>query len=340
MEIRKLDIAEHGKTRPLYEEVFDEDSQAFVDYYYTEKTRDNQIYVIEEDGDIQAMLHLNPYEVMVNGGKKDVDYIVAVATRAAYRRRGYMGELLGKALRDMYAAGRSFTFLMPAEEAIYTPYDFRTVYEQRRKNCPRRTAGELVLEDGRVCQVSPVTEPDMEELADAANQELSMLYQVYAYRSGDYYRRLKKEYAADGAELMVYRCADTIVDCRPFIPEEQPGEIPPKIMVRIIDVRRILMSVRLRTLAAVCFQITDPVIEENNRCVVITGTEFSGVMLMDSKPENSEGTVTISALAEFIFGAKTVEEICMEDGVEMTERMKAELQKIVPLSRIYLNEVV
>ena len=289
MEIRKLDIAEHRKTRPLYEEVFNEDSQGFVDYYYTEKTRDNQIYVIEEDEDIQAMLHLNPYELMVNGSKKDADYIVAVATRESYRRRGYMGELLGKALRDMYAAGRSFTFLMPAAEAIYTPYDFRTVYEQKRKNCPKGTAGELELEDGRVCQVSPVTESDMEELAEAANQELSALYQVYAYRSGDYYRRLQKEYEADGAKLMVYRSKDAIVDCRPYIPDEQPGGEAPKI---------------------------------------------------DSKPENSEGTVTISALAEFIFGAKTVDEICMEDGVEMTDRMRAELEKIVPLSRIYLNEVV
>lgn len=340
MKIRKLDISEHSKTRPLYEEVFHEDSQGFVDYYYTEKTRDNQIYVIEEDGAIQAMLHLNPYKLMVNDSKKDVDYIVAVATRESYRKRGYMGELLRTALRDMYAAGRSFTFLMPAAESIYTPYDFRTVYEQNRKLCLQREPGKLALEAGRICQVSPAAEPDMEEIADAANQELSSLYQVYAYRTGDYYRRLKKEYASDGAELMVYRDGENIIDCRPYIPDEQPGEAAPKIMVRIIDVRRILMSVRLKTLAAVCFRITDPVIEENNRCVVITGTEFSGVMLMDSKPENSEGTVAVSALAEFLFGVKTVDEICAEEGVQMTDRMKEELQKIIPLSRIYLNEVV
>ena len=43
MEIRKLDVSEHQESRRLYEEVFDEDSASFVDYYYTEKTRDNQI---------------------------------------------------------------------------------------------------------------------------------------------------------------------------------------------------------------------------------------------------------------------------------------------------------
>ena len=45
MKIRKLERQEHGNTRPLYETVFTEDSKSFVDYYYTEKTRDNQIYV-------------------------------------------------------------------------------------------------------------------------------------------------------------------------------------------------------------------------------------------------------------------------------------------------------
>ena len=39
-------------------------------------------------------------------------------------------------------------------------------------------------------------------------------------------------------------------------------------------------------------------------------------------------------------GAKTADEICEEDGVTMSERMKEELQKMVPLSNIYLNEVV
>ncbi len=135
MEIRKLEPQEHGKTRALYEEVFSEDSRSFVDYYYTEKTRDNQIYVVEEAGEIQAMLHLNPYTLMVNGSRKAAHYIVAVATRKEYRGRGYMAALLKQALTDMYQAGESFTFLMPGVEVIDPPHDFRTVYEQQRKFC-------------------------------------------------------------------------------------------------------------------------------------------------------------------------------------------------------------
>ena len=37
------------------------------------------------------MLHRNPYTVQVLGRKMTLDYIVAVATRADCRGRGYMG---------------------------------------------------------------------------------------------------------------------------------------------------------------------------------------------------------------------------------------------------------
>ena len=63
MKIRKLETEEKQDTRKLYEEVFSEDSKSFVDYYYEEKLKDNQIYAVEEDGEIQAMLHLNLYEL-------------------------------------------------------------------------------------------------------------------------------------------------------------------------------------------------------------------------------------------------------------------------------------
>ena len=86
--------------------------------------------------------------------------------------------------------------------------------------------------------------------------------------------------------------------------------------------------------------MTDPLIEENNRCIVITGTEYSGVMLMDGKEENSEGTISVAALASLVFGAKTVEEVCLEEGVLMTDRLREELGKIIPLSKICLNETV
>lgn len=327
MKIRRLEKEEHQVVRSLYEEVFSEDSTSFVDYYFTEKTKDNVIYVLEEEGAVRSMLHLNPYQIKVNGIEKTAHYIVAVATQENWRKRGYMKALIRKALKDMYQDGENFTFLMPAAEAIYLPHDFRTVYEQEK----RYFHGEG----------EPLKIEEAGELAELAESYLSAHYQVYAKRNAAYYERLMKEYASDGGRLMVIKDGGRITDCLIDVPDfERAEKEKPKIMVRIVDARRMLMSLRLTSLMAVCFQITDPVIEENNRCVVLTGTEFSGAMLMEGKRVNSEGKITIAALTSLVFGAKTVEEVCEEDGVSMTERMKKEMSKIIPLSDIYLNETV
>lgn len=65
MELRRLEEQEHQKTRKLWEEVFSDDTRAFLDYYYFIKTKENEIWVIEEDGEIQSMLQLNPYQLQV-----------------------------------------------------------------------------------------------------------------------------------------------------------------------------------------------------------------------------------------------------------------------------------
>ena len=80
MVIRRLKQEEHARTRALWEEVFQEDTKAFLDYYYYIKTRDNQIFVIEEDGAIRSMIHLNPYQVKVENRYFPSAYIIAVAT--------------------------------------------------------------------------------------------------------------------------------------------------------------------------------------------------------------------------------------------------------------------
>lgn len=334
MEIRKLKPEEHGDTRPVYEENFPEDSRGFVDYYYAEKTKDNTIFVAEEDGAIRSMVHLNPYTLKVNGKEELSHYIVAVATEKAYRRRGYMAKLLETSLQEMYGNGEPFTFLMPASENIYLPHGFRTVCEQNRRYYQKEDA--KVEENGASWRKAKTE--DAARIAEYAGSQLMERYQVYADRTAAYYERLMKEYESDGGCLMVREEQGTITGCLPKVPSVDGGT--PKIMARVMDARKMLMLLDLNYLMAVCFHVTDPLIPENNRCLLLTGTEFSGVMLMEGKEENSEGTLTIAALTRLAFGAGTVEDIAEEEGVSMSERMKGELKKIVPLSRIFLNEVV
>lgn len=134
--IRYLAEHEKGKSEPLYRAAFPEDKDAFVKYYYSYVTKDNKILVLEQENEICSMLHLNPYTLSVNGTKVDAYYYVAVATRADCRHQGMMRKLLHQSLNDIYREGHPFTYLMPADQAIYEPFDFRIVYQQKKLELP------------------------------------------------------------------------------------------------------------------------------------------------------------------------------------------------------------
>ncbi|MEG0214771.1 MAG: GNAT family N-acetyltransferase, partial [Hungatella sp.] len=95
--IRYLAEDEKTKSRALWREAFPEDSESFDDYYYTEKIRDNQILVMEEDGKIISMLHLNPYQIAIQKQIRKSAYIVGVATTKEKRREGHMRAILTQA---------------------------------------------------------------------------------------------------------------------------------------------------------------------------------------------------------------------------------------------------
>lgn len=204
MKLRRLDPSEHGKTRELWEEVFPDDTKAFLDYYYYIKTRDNAIYVIEEDGEICSMLQLNPYMVRVEGQEFPSAYIIAVATRKEYRSRGYMRALLRTSLKEMYNRGLPFTFLMPAAEAIYTPYDFRYIYSQDQGTliCGKRD-GELHWKSEGVL-FSDAGLWDAEEMSHFFETYFADRFQVCTVRDAAYYQTMILEQQSErgGVRLM------------------------------------------------------------------------------------------------------------------------------------------
>ena len=178
-EPKYLSAEERGWTRALYQAAFPEDTERFVDFYYQYKTRDNQILVLEQDGQIVSMLHRNPYTMIMNGYEFLADYIVAVATEKAFRHQGCMRKLLEKALDDMADQGMPFTFLMPASESIYAPFDFVWI-------CPYT---ELPM---RVEKMS----------AEAQNRYLAGRYQMFCKRDARYMENLQAERIAETGEAM------------------------------------------------------------------------------------------------------------------------------------------
>ena len=116
---------EQERTKALYREIFPEDTEAFLDFYY--KERPKRILAMEEDGQIIAMLHLNPFLLSFFGKEITASYIYAVATKKEKRRQGIMGELLRYAFQLSKEEGEVFCILIPVAESIYSPYGFRTV---------------------------------------------------------------------------------------------------------------------------------------------------------------------------------------------------------------------
>lgn len=234
MILRRLEQDEHVRTRRLWEEVFPEDTKAFLDYYYYIKTRDNEIYVIEEEGDICSMLQLNPYTIRIEEKEFPSAYIIAVATRAEYRRQGYMGALLRASLKDMYARKIPFTFLMPAAEAIYTPYDFRFIYSQ--------DIGRLARDDrGNYCWQFPGESGTHEERNDSGREKINFAdaglwdaeelaaffeenaahrYQVCTVRDSAYYQTMVMEQLSERGGVRLVRKDGELEGCYAYAAEE------------------------------------------------------------------------------------------------------------------------
>ena len=172
-----LSDLEKIKSRTLYEKVFCEDTKRFVDYYYQYKIRDNEILALKEDEQIVSMLHLNPYTMIVNGYEIESRYIVAVATHPDYRHRGYMRMLIERALKDLSAKKMPFTFLMPASEGIYAPFDFVRI-------CPYTSLS---------ARIERMDEREQ-------NRYLASRYQMFCKRDMRYIENLKAEKVAEEGE--------------------------------------------------------------------------------------------------------------------------------------------
>lgn len=207
---------ENQRARKLYEEIFDEDSPAFVDYYFRVKAAENEIFVVEnKKQEILATLHLNPYEMMFCGERVKTNYIVAVATRADCRHQGMMRSLLQASLQEMYRREETFTWLMPAAEAIYRPFGFRFIYEKNKMtmtadvlqraetdenwqiHSDQKVSGDIFCEEAK--------KEDLAELACFAEKQLSKLAEVYTVHDIAYFEQRMQEVGCEEGSLILIR---------------------------------------------------------------------------------------------------------------------------------------
>lgn len=179
---------EQDRTKPLYREIFPEDTEEFLDFYYRERPK--RILAMEEDGEIIAMLHLNPFLFSFFGKEITASYIYAVATKKEKRRQGIMGELLHYSFQLLKEEGETFCVLIPVSESIYSPYGFRTVAklaieegeeEESKREKSSKNSADSGCEDDKSCS--------MRESKKRAFKD----YVLYAVPTEELLERRKKE---------------------------------------------------------------------------------------------------------------------------------------------------
>lgn len=366
--IRYLKMEEKQETLPLYREAFPEDSEQFLEYYYREKGKDNQILAEKEPFEggsrIVSMLHRNPYKLQVRDRIWKSDYIVAVATAEDCRRRGLMRSLLVHMMGDMYQEGMEFCFLMPADRRIYEPFDFAYIYDQ-----PHWT---LTEEAGKRMNLRRWNEKEGEigEIADWMNQWLKKQYQVFARRTDGYVKRLMMELESENGWLEVLgegtlngksqkendkcglnglskrghdwlgiRCwwGREKTEQRLLYSQEgymeSAGEPTPAIMARIIHLRNFLKVIGLKKEGALSVRLTveDRFCRENDGTFLWNIRKDGSELFAWETGMTAEKTLDmkISELTQWLFG--------YGNGTYKTEPW---MERIQVLERVFLDEVV
>lgn len=210
-QIRYLKEQEKYSTRQMYETIFPEDSQAFVDYYYQWKTKDNDIIVMEDKEGYEVMLHLNPFFIRINENKERIPYIVAVATRPDCRRQGKMQQVMIQALQDLQKKHCPFTFLLPANPDYYKGQGFVFAPWNRQRTIMSQADVDGKQQIENYFSIKKLDKQQIDQMIESVNTMLAEKYQMFVWRDISYYKRLLAEMESEQGDVVALEKADQTV---------------------------------------------------------------------------------------------------------------------------------
>lgn len=359
-----LDAEDKDETKHLWHMCFPEDSESFIEYYYKEKTKDNEILVKKDNGLLISMVQYNPYAVKLRGRLWKLDYLVGVTTEESRRREGHFRDVFVKMLHDEEAAGKPITYLVPVNPAVYAPMGFTFIgnvasYEltEEAKKTLTRT----------VCQDTP---EDCGRAAVYMEQWLGARYEMYTRRDAAYVSRLIKELASENGTLEFLEQDGRLVgldaywgwevrEHRLLYAEDaytvKTGEKPWN-MARLTNIGALLAAFGLKQaeqqgeekrMLTLGIRMNDPILEMNNGEFVWTiGETGSSLKARKPEPDTCGCTENVSIwletkpeeLVSWLFGCRKAEEIW---GGQLENKGLAEiLAQVDTVNGVYLDEIV
>ncbi|MBS5793911.1 MAG: GNAT family N-acetyltransferase [Clostridiales bacterium] len=339
--IKYLANDEKNITRPIWENIFEEDSESFLNYYYTYKNVDNKILCKFVDNYISSMLHLNPYNMYINNKEYLSYYIVAVATLPEYRKKGHMSELLYKSINDMYKENIPFAFLRPAKKEIYLPFDFEYIYNHIYLEFKDNSFKELEL-----------CEEDYCEIADYTNSFLEKKYNVFCKRDYNYIKILHEEVKSENGNIIKLFDKDKFIGyyiywglkekiVRAIFVDDKytkVKETKPLVMARIINLYEFFKNFSLKDKEneiCIYLNIKDSIINENNGLFKLNISDNGSYIEKVLKPfDENILEINIQDLLSVFFGYKDLSLFTKNDYILKN------FSKINLLNKVFIDEEV
>ena len=354
-------------SRALWEEIFSEDSEAFLNYYTENVAQKNRIQTRYEEGCLASMVHWNPYMMHFAGRTVKSYYLVGVATKERFRHRKYITGLISDGLYRLYAEKVPFVFLMPADPAIYTPLGFRYIYEKSEWEGSLATGGfadDMIISS---MSVRALNESEFAEAVAWVSRRLRPKYSLFVKREEEYYSRMMKECESEGGAacgiflrekmigVFLWWMDDGITIRELVLLDEWEnkqellfrallryfdgsdrvrivttgwlGRKKPIIMARIVNLPRFLSYFTAPERVTVRIWVKDNVMPDNNGSFCWIASPEGSVVYATDK--EADGAVNIDELLLWLFGV-----------TDMPSMLPEECRKIKTISGIYIPEIV
>lgn len=201
--------------RQMWDEIFD-DPEAFADFYFKEKCKNNRILLAYKKEEPVGMIHLNPYMIEIDGTSVLCYYIVGVGVKPEHREQGIMHAMMQRVLADLKEEGCPFTFLMPERDEYYEGLGFEKVFQTLELDIdiaeledadvvPDALSGEEGYYTKSLTEIRE-SDPDLLiDLADEVNAALNAKYRIYSERTPMYLHEMNLEHTCqNGGVVAVY----------------------------------------------------------------------------------------------------------------------------------------
>ena len=283
---------------------------------------------------ITSVLYLLTRNINIWGGRRQVGYIYAAATRQTDRNKGYMRSLIKESLKLSYDRGHIFSVLVPGDESLYnyySRYNYVKGFYHKRKRLVQRQAVKAGNIEPAVCGIEMIDqlyflyekfynvdktlvlskdEFELNMMDTEAKRKFYLLNDVNTCRNCGYAivdeaKLLIEELGAEPdlyqdvleVFLDLYNSGLEIIE-RPERGSEIPGSNNiPFGMARVVNVSKCLgLWASKNTEANFSFSVCDGIIDENNGLYIVR----KGVV----EKQESEGRtqITVENLTSLLLG--------------------------------------